>query len=113
MMSSSYRDGTIIHARILFWSMLHHEICTVVFGTLRWKLTQHVKNHVNESIIGTEYTLSVRAHRSAGLVSGTNVTSCYSNVLDQYIPVIKEWLPLEPVELIFDIDECSYSDWEE
>jgi hypothetical protein len=33
--------------------------------------------------------------------------------LDQYIALIKEWLPLVPAALIFGIDECGFSDWEE
>jgi hypothetical protein len=33
--------------------------------------------------------------------------------LEQYIKIIKEWIPLVPAELIFNIDECGFSDWEE
>jgi hypothetical protein len=33
--------------------------------------------------------------------------------LDQYVTQIKEWLPLAPAELIFNIDECGVSDSEE
>jgi hypothetical protein len=33
--------------------------------------------------------------------------------LDQYIAVIKKCLPLVPAELMFNIDEGGFSDWEE
>jgi hypothetical protein len=33
--------------------------------------------------------------------------------LDRYLALIKEWVPLVPAELIFNIDECGFSDWEE
>jgi hypothetical protein len=33
--------------------------------------------------------------------------------LDRYIALIREWVPLVPAELIFNIDECGFSDWEE
>jgi hypothetical protein len=33
--------------------------------------------------------------------------------LDGYIKLIKEWVPLMPAEMIFNIDECGFSDWEE
>jgi hypothetical protein len=32
--------------------------------------------------------------------------------LDQYCDFIKEWVPLVPAELIFNIDECGFSDCE-
>jgi hypothetical protein len=33
--------------------------------------------------------------------------------LDQYIRLIKELVPLVPMELLFNIDESGFSDWEE
>jgi hypothetical protein len=33
--------------------------------------------------------------------------------LDDYVKLIKESVPLVPTELIFNIDECGFSDWEE
>jgi hypothetical protein len=33
--------------------------------------------------------------------------------LDQYIALIQEWLPLAPAELIVNIDECGFRDWDE
>jgi hypothetical protein len=33
--------------------------------------------------------------------------------LDQYMALTKEWIPLAPAELIFNLDECGFSDWEE
>jgi hypothetical protein len=33
--------------------------------------------------------------------------------LDDYVKLIKEYIPLVPAELIFNIDECGFSDWEE
>jgi integrase len=33
--------------------------------------------------------------------------------LDQYIRLIKEYVPLVPTELLFNIDESCFSDWEE
>jgi hypothetical protein len=33
--------------------------------------------------------------------------------LDQYLVLIKEWVPLVPAELTFNVDECGFSDWED
>jgi hypothetical protein len=33
--------------------------------------------------------------------------------LDEYVKLIKEYVPLVPTELILNIDECGFSDWEE
>jgi hypothetical protein len=33
--------------------------------------------------------------------------------LDGYLKLTKEYVPLVPSELIFNIDECGFSDWEE
>jgi hypothetical protein len=33
--------------------------------------------------------------------------------LDQYTRLIKEYVPLVPTELLFNIDESGFSDWEE
>jgi hypothetical protein len=33
--------------------------------------------------------------------------------LDQYLVLIKKWVPLVLAELIFNVDECGFSDWEE
>jgi hypothetical protein len=33
--------------------------------------------------------------------------------LDDYVKIIKEYVPLVPTELIFNINECGFSDWEE
>jgi hypothetical protein len=30
--------------------------------------------------------------------------------LDQYLALIKEWMPVVPAELMFNIDECRFSD---
>jgi hypothetical protein len=56
----SPQNSILIHALL--------SISTMVFGTLRWKLAQHPKNHMNESIIGIGCTLSVRTHKAVGLV---------------------------------------------
>jgi hypothetical protein len=34
-------------------------------------------------------------------------------LLDDYVKLIKGYVPLVPTELIFNIDECGFSDWEE
>jgi hypothetical protein len=33
--------------------------------------------------------------------------------LDRYIKLIQEYVPLVPTELLFNIDESGFSDWEE
>jgi hypothetical protein len=33
--------------------------------------------------------------------------------LDQYLRLIKEYIPLVPTDLLFNIDESCFSDWEE
>jgi hypothetical protein len=33
--------------------------------------------------------------------------------LNRYLTLIKEWVPIVPAELIFNIDECGFRDWEE
>jgi hypothetical protein len=49
------------------------------------------------------------------IVSPQEQTRCQVPLafLDQYMALIKEWLPLAPGELIFNIDECGCSDGEE
>jgi hypothetical protein len=48
-------------------------------------------------------------------VSPTERTQLHvsQSYLDQYLALIKEWVAVVPAELMFSIDECGLSDWEE
>jgi hypothetical protein len=45
--------------------------------------------------------------------SGVNMATYLSGFFDGYLRLIKEWVSRVPAELIFKIDDCGLSDWDQ
>jgi hypothetical protein len=92
-----YSDGNFVTQRdILSFAKSEFGKC-LTYGWVHCFLARNA-SHVCQSTVSPQERTQLHVSQS---------------YLDQYLALIKEWVSLVPTELMFSIDECGFSDWED